>query len=93
MKIGKSRHLKTRDRCPNCDKLLDACTGVLPGKKKREDTAPRPGDFTVCAYCQYLLVFDENVHVRSPTFTELHEIASDPRVLAIKPLLKRIFKP
>ena len=89
MKIGKSRHTR-KDHCPNCDKVLDAVSGVLPGNKAR-DPRPRPGDFSVCAYCQYLMIFGDDLKLRAPSFAELSELAHDPRVLAVKPLLKAVF--
>lgn len=88
--IGRSRHLKTRHRCLNCDKLLDGCTGIRPEGKK--DAGPAVGDMTVCAYCQHLHVFDERLRFRNPTFVEMAEIANDPRVLMIKPMLKKAFR-
>ena len=89
MKIGKSRNLKTAGCCLNCGKLLDGASSVQVGKR---DPSPRPGDFTVCAYCQHIMVFDDALHYRNPTFVELADIAHDPRVLAIKPILRKVFR-
>ncbi len=38
--------------CPNCGKLLEACTAVL------HNNAPAPGSLTVCFYCAALLQFN-----------------------------------
>jgi len=89
MKIGRSRHLKSRSRCPNCDKMLDGATGVVA--EGRKDLAPVPGDITVCAYCQTILLFDSGLKFRLPTFAEMAELAHDPRIVAIKPVLKKVF--
>jgi hypothetical protein len=89
MKLGKSRHLKTRPRCLNCDKLLDGVSGVRDGKG---DPLPKPGDFTICAYCRTILIFDDKLHFRYPTFVEMGELAHDPRIVAVKPLLKKAFE-
>lgn len=47
------------DKCPNCGKFLDGCTGI--GDKCFCDPRPHPGAYTICSYCCALLKFDENL--------------------------------
>jgi hypothetical protein len=91
MKIGRSRHLKSRSCCPTCDKRLDGATAIVVDGKK--DLGPAPGDITVCAYCQTILLFDDRLRMRLPTFAEMIDLADDPRIVAIKPMLKKVFPP
>jgi len=90
MKLGKSVRTK-RDYCLNCGELLDGVTSIVHDGAK-EDIKPKPGDMTVCAYCRHLMIYDDDGKLREPTFTEIAEIANDPRVLAIKPVLKKVFR-
>ena len=46
--------------CPSCKNILDAATGVGEGL---QPTA-KPGAVTVCAYCQALLVFTNEMQLR-----------------------------
>lgn len=88
-RLGKSQKLKGAYRCLNCDKVLDGATGLVAEGEK--DTRPKPGDATVCAYCQHILIYAVD-GFRNPTFTELNELADDPRIVKIKPILKKVFK-
>lgn len=69
---------KTKEnKCPLCDKKLDAVTGVL-GKKDR----PKPDDFSMCAYCGVILRFNEDLSFRAVPDTELIEEKVPPESLA-----------
>jgi hypothetical protein len=64
-------------RCLNCDKLLDATTGV------DHRQAPRPGNYTICISCGHLMAFADDLSLRNLTDAEMIDIAGDPAVLAI----------
>ena len=53
------------DNCPDCGKLLNACTDP------DSDTVPAEGDFGICIGCQGVHVFTENLSRRRPTEDEL----------------------
>jgi hypothetical protein len=67
-------HRSLPESCPYCDKTLDANTGLTSGG------GPKPGDVGICWGCLRPLVFDENLHRRKPTLSELAEIDGDPIV-------------
>lgn len=68
-------HRSAPEPCPYCDKTLDANTDVTSG-----GTGPKPGDVGICWGCLRPLVFDENLHRRKPTLTEVAEIDRHPHV-------------
>ena len=79
MQVRKTHRTKTMS-CLNCGQRLDACSAV------GADAAPSPGDATVCFYCGHLMVFDVDLSLRHPTDKELHDMAGDPRLVAINNL-------
>jgi hypothetical protein len=88
VKIGKARNVP-KNRCLNCDKLLDGASAIYDEKR---DPRPRAGDITVCSYCQHIMLFDADLKFRNPTFSEIADLANDVRILKIKPVLKQVFK-
>jgi hypothetical protein len=44
--------------CPTCQATLDGVTDPAG------ENTPRPGDFTVCAYCQEILTFTDELGLR-----------------------------
>ncbi len=44
--------------CPTCQATLDGVTDP------DGENTPRPGDFTVCAYCQEILTFTDELGLR-----------------------------
>lgn len=44
-------HRVRGSRCPQCGALMDGATGLTG------DRAPRPGDISICVYCQEILQF------------------------------------
>lgn len=51
----KSHKLNENNACPTCGKILDTATGA------NSESAPKPGDVSVCGYCTEFLRFDENM--------------------------------
>lgn len=68
-------------KCPSCGTPNDAAT--LAGKGD-EATRPDPGDVSVCLYCGHLMAFAEDLTLRDLTDAEMHEVAGDPRILAVQ---------
>ena len=65
--------IKTRGQvCPVCGSLLDAASSIDHDKK------PKPGDVSICIYCAYPLIFEENYRIREPTDEERKVIMADP---------------
>ncbi len=44
--------------CPTCHASLDGVTDPMG------ENTPRPGDFTICAYCQEILTFTDELGLR-----------------------------
>jgi hypothetical protein len=84
MKLGRSHQLKLVPQCVDCGKQLDGAAGV------DTDDAPDPGDFTVCAYCGSIMVYNDGLTLRQPDAAEAREIASDKRILAIQRARKAV---
>lgn len=61
--------------CPECGKNLDVTEGT--GK-------PKPGDFTLCAYCASVNTFDEDLKIRALTDEEVEEVAQHAGVQFIR---------
>jgi hypothetical protein len=59
--------------CLNCGKLLDAAA--------HEDARPAAGDWTICLYCAHMMVFRDDLSLRSPSAAELAEMAGEPEVV------------
>jgi hypothetical protein len=55
--------------CPQCGAVLRSRLGLHA-----------PGDFAVCWHCNHVLIIMPNGHPRLPTYDELVEAESDPRV-------------
>lgn len=72
-RIGK-KHRTEPSLCLNCKSSLDAAA-MLDG-----DSAPSPGDFTVCVDCGYVMVFADDLSFRELTHEELLEANDDPDV-------------
>lgn len=71
LEVGKSNPLPS-SRCPNCRSVSDCASPMFSKQVHR----PRPGDFSLCAHCATLLVFDENLKLREPTEKETASIES-----------------
>ena len=57
--------------CPGCGTNLTGATGV---NRSAEGKHPKEGDYTICVYCGYYLVFRADMSVRQPTPKEYLEI-------------------
>jgi hypothetical protein len=67
--------VKSKPHCPQCNKLLDAATGISP----HAYPTPDPGSFSVCAECGAFLVYTDDLQLRLATAGELRQIESDPQ--------------
>lgn len=61
-------HRLKQCHCPNCNKLIDAVTEVTG------DSTPDPGDYTVCAYCLHVLVFNDDLTPVKPNKKQYEEM-------------------
>ena len=59
--------------CPVCRHLIDAATCVT-------DTTlqPTPGHPSICVYCGEIMVFADDLSLRSPTSEELSDLRRSP---------------
>jgi hypothetical protein len=53
-----------------------------------KDSAPNPGDFTVCIRCGSAIVFDEQTQFRKPTLQELRAFNADPIAIQTQILIR-----
>lgn len=63
-----------KNPCPSCGANLDASSAV--DSKPRP---PEPGDFSICAYCGDILVYDAQTRLRSAELNDLLTIPEDVR--------------
>lgn len=63
--------------CCGCGKVLDAATPVDQSDGEHD---PTPGSYTVCAYCATLMVYDQDLSLRSLSPEELADMPLDLRV-------------
>jgi hypothetical protein len=68
----KTSETADQDHCPACGEELGSATGV--GK-------PKPGDVSVCAYCEALMVFNDDMTVRLMTEEEKRGLSTDGRAM------------
>jgi len=54
--------------CPCCDKPISAVTNVRDGSRAK------PGDITICAYCQGVCILTEAMTQREATDADLREL-------------------
>ena len=47
-----------KEQCPTCGHSINAATDVSD-----ENNAPRPGDFTICLYCQDIFKFGQELQM------------------------------
>jgi hypothetical protein len=71
--------------CPRCLMRMDGLTHIGPGM-----ALPDPGDVTLCAYCEALLVYTDDGTVRLATEDEQVEMAMDSRVRTMRVLAAEI---
>lgn len=74
MYLGKDHQVKLND-CPSCGYTLDGATQI------NGDNLPQPGDFSVCARCGRVHVFDKQMKLRFPSAKEQKIIDDDPVIL------------
>ena len=60
--------------CPVCLKQFDAATSPFG------DSAPTPGDLTVCIYCASFLIFEQDLRLRLMTEQEIGELPDEARI-------------
>jgi C4-type Zn-finger protein len=72
--------------CPSCGKVFDTATDAT------SDDVPLPGDITICLHCGHVMAFKDDLTVRELTSEELHEVATNPDVLAIQKARGEVFK-
>ena len=68
--------------CINCGEELNMAAAV--GEDAKNTYKPTPGDFSVCAECGHLMIYDDELMPREPTPKEQIEIAGNKAVLEIQ---------
>jgi len=66
------------NRCPRCGHKLDRASGVNSG------SAPATGDLSVCIQCGELLIFLEDLRIRSLSPAEFEELEIETKALLVK---------
>lgn len=64
--------LPHNDFCPGCGRPLTGATNA-----EGKNIEPKPGDFTACAYCGTLLIFDDDLHHCLPTNEDLEALTPE----------------
>lgn len=85
--VGESKQIKQdiKPTCPNCGSFLDGFAGINGVKKPMQD------DFSVCARCFHLLVFNINEGgVISLDFAPLETLIINDFPLPLKAINKRV---
>lgn len=59
-------------RCPQCAAEMTGATDP-----QNEDSAPSPGDFSVCLYCAAVLCFNDDMTVRDAADEDLDDLPGD----------------
>jgi hypothetical protein len=72
------RHRVKPSKCLSCGKALDAWTPARDADVEDART-PRPGDFTVCAYCGHLQAFGDDLSFRPLTDDEVVAVLELPK--------------
>lgn len=62
--------------CPSCHARLSASAGSTSG--------PRPGDYSVCAYCQKVLRYNSDLTVRAVSAEEFNKLPAGDRLQLMK---------
>lgn len=70
------------DHCLSCGEQSDCVRAI------GHNTAPRPGDFTICRYCGHLMAFAPDLKRRELTDEETVRIAGDPELIRMQKILK-----
>jgi hypothetical protein len=65
-------------RCPQCNYKLTGAS-IAHG----EDAAPSEGDFSICANCGQLLVFQSDVTLRKATTDDVRAMMKEPEAWAV----------
>lgn len=67
-----SFRIESKPHCPKCNTTLDGGMGI------EDITArPKPGDITICVYCESLLCFTDDLQLRAMTFKERIELPEE----------------
>jgi len=77
----KVTHFEHGAPCPACGENLDAATDV-----ELEGAQPNPGDFSACARCSTILVYDDPPAVHRASNTELATLSEKERTLLLRSL-------
>jgi hypothetical protein len=78
--------LDSKPACPSCGKTIDGVTGV------DHEHQPKPGDLSVCLYCEALMFFTEGMGVRAATPEESEEIHRNPMLKRTLEVIREIRK-
>jgi hypothetical protein len=69
-------------KCLRCDAVLNQASD------NHEDSRPEPGDFTVCLYCEHLMVFKNDLTLREPTNNEAVEADTNSDLHEVREFIK-----
>jgi hypothetical protein len=74
------------NNCLSCGRMSDVASSVF------SESAPSPGDFTICLYCGHVMAFGDDLGFRALTGAEMISVAGDVRVLKIQAARKKYLK-
>lgn len=76
--LGKPHKMSSEVRCIECGETLNGAAEI------GGDDRPVPGSISICIYCGHIAAFNDKLRLRPLTASEIHEIAGDPRVIAVQ---------
>ena len=79
--IGESQRI-TESKCPECEEVLDGCSGV------NHNNQPKSGDVTICIKCTNIAVFGNDLTLRKPSKKELAEFQKNKELMEAQAKLK-----
>lgn len=82
--LGPDTYLKRAPSCPVCRTRLNGTMSVKPGRCEAGPADPKPGHFTVCAYCTTVLRYEIGLQLREATPSDLRELYDNrPELFAL----------
>ena len=83
--IGADRQVPPSS-CTNCGKVMDGATCI------GADSAPEPGDASVCLNCGHIMAYGDDLKMRNLTDAEVVLFAGNPAIIAIQRARERFKK-
>ena len=74
-----------QDNCLKCGKNLDTHHAI-----DRSNKLPEEGDFTICFYCEHVMIFDKDLSHRELTESEKIDFEMEDEVFDVQMMLAQI---